>query len=123
MKFIKRVGLQTSAPDPLPIPKLAGYDSPAMGGHDNPVEQCSALREKYEAQYPQFNIVMKTWGITIKTFGATLPIITIAGMRLLPRHVDSKASAGGGSRSPHLRCLKRDEFSLNRFGIPKSAGF
>jgi hypothetical protein len=52
------------ARDPIPLtpkPELAGYDSPAMGGHHNQKEQCGPLLEKYQAQYPQFKIVLKSW--------------------------------------------------------------
>jgi hypothetical protein len=47
--------------DPGPAPTLAGYDSPGMGGGHNQGEQCSPTLKAYEAQYPRFEISLKSW--------------------------------------------------------------
>jgi hypothetical protein len=47
--------------DPGLAPTLAGYDSPEMGGGHNPNEQCSPALKAYQAQYPRFNISVKSW--------------------------------------------------------------
>ena len=55
-------------PPALPLPTLAGYDSPAMaGGHSQP-EQCGPLLEKYKAENPQFNITVKSGEDSNKDF-------------------------------------------------------
>jgi hypothetical protein len=56
------------AKDPIPTPNLAGYDSPAMGGGHNQTEQCGPLLQKYQQEYPRFNVVVKSWEDSDKDF-------------------------------------------------------